>query len=250
MRIFVLGVILFFSMSCRSGENPLWDEANAAYQAGDYASAAALYDSLENRGMVSAKLYFNKGNALFKMGKLGPAILYYAKAQRLSPADEDIRHNLEVASAHTRNRIEPVPELFLKRWGRGLGTILSVDGWAVLSLVMLGLGLAGGLLFLLPFSRGVRRGGFYGGVGALVCFAVAFFYAQSGYGEVSRPTQGVVVRSQAAVKSSPDGGGTDLFVLYEGDFVRVRDRLGEWSEVTVADGNRGWVRSDVFELVD
>jgi uncharacterized protein YgiM (DUF1202 family) len=42
-------------------------------------------------------------------------------------------------------------------------------------------------------------------------------------------------------KSSPDKSGNDIFVLHEGTKVTVEDGVGEWSEIRLSDGNKGWV---------
>jgi SH3-like domain-containing protein len=42
-------------------------------------------------------------------------------------------------------------------------------------------------------------------------------------------------------KSSPDKSGNDLFVLHEGTKVTVEDKVGEWLEIRLSDGNMGWV---------
>jgi SH3-like domain-containing protein len=42
-------------------------------------------------------------------------------------------------------------------------------------------------------------------------------------------------------KSSPDKSGTDLFVLHEGTKVTIEDTVGEWLEIRLSDGNKGWV---------
>jgi SH3-like domain-containing protein len=45
-------------------------------------------------------------------------------------------------------------------------------------------------------------------------------------------------------KSSPDQSGKDLFVLHEGTKVTVEDEVGEWYEIRLSDGNKGWVPSN------
>lgn len=250
LAAFTLSICLGGATALAQEGDALWNQANAAYYAGDYASAAALYDSIEHSGMVSAKLYYNKAGALFKMGKTGQSILYYNKALRLAPGDDDIAHNLAIANTHTRNRIEPVPEFFLKRWARGLSSIMSGNGWAWLSVGLFAILLAGAMVYLLPLSRRARQAGFYAGLGALVLFVFAFSFASSNYRENARPTGGIVMNPSAAVKSSPDNAGKDLFLLYEGDKVSVRDALGEWSEITVANGNRGWIKTAAISMID
>lgn len=92
----------------------LWDRANTAYINGDYHAAIATYGELLDRGYSSAKLYFNLGNACFKEGETGRAILCYHRALRLAPGNDDIRYNLSVAESRTKDRIEAIPEFSLR----------------------------------------------------------------------------------------------------------------------------------------
>jgi tetratricopeptide (TPR) repeat protein len=228
----------------------LWEQANTAYYEGDFVSAAALYDSIEMSGMVSAKLYYNKAGALFKMGKVGESILYYNKAQRLAPSDGDVAHNLAIAGTYTRNRIEPVPEFFLTTWITRFGAIMSGNAWAWLSIVMFAAALAGALLYLLPLRRKIRKIGFYGGLAAVTLLIFAFSFARRDWRETMHPSGAIVTNTSAAVKSSPDSSGKDLFLLYEGDRVHILDAMNGWSEITVANGNRGWIRTDAMSMID
>ena len=85
-----------------------FDSGNKFYENKDFESAARMYENIRSQGFESAELYFNLGNAYFKQGKLGEAILNYMRAQRLNPSDEDIRHNLEFARQFSRVQMEGV----------------------------------------------------------------------------------------------------------------------------------------------
>jgi SH3-like domain-containing protein len=50
-------------------------------------------------------------------------------------------------------------------------------------------------------------------------------------------------------KSSPDNSGTDLFVLHEGTKVTVEDAVGEWYEIRLSDGNKGWIPSNSLTII-
>ncbi|HCT71041.1 MAG TPA: hypothetical protein DF409_08425, partial [Bacteroidales bacterium] len=45
------------------------------------------------------------------------------------------------------------------------------------------------------------------------------------------------------VKSSPDESSIDLFVIHEGLKVTVIDRIGEWQEIRIANGSKGWIKA-------
>lgn len=110
-------------------------------------------------GLQSAGLYYNMGNAYFKSGKIGSAILYYNKAQRLAPLNSDIDYNLTVANTYTRDNIGNVPQFFARRWIDGLRSALSSNTWAWLSVLFFGLLSVGALLYLLPLSLAARKRG-------------------------------------------------------------------------------------------
>jgi SH3-like domain-containing protein len=50
-------------------------------------------------------------------------------------------------------------------------------------------------------------------------------------------------------KSSPDNSGTDLFVLHEGSKVSIEDTVGEWYEIRLSDGNKGWVPASSLTII-
>lgn len=227
----------------------LWDRANTAYINGDYHAAIATYGELLDRGYSSAKLYFNLGNACFKEGETGRAILCYHRALRLAPGNDDIRYNLGVAEARTKDNIEQIPEFFLTEWLRSVRHMMSCTAWSIFSLVALVAALALSLLYLLARRLSLRKGGFYGTLVALLLFVVTTWFAWGERREMLDDTQAVVMSLSTAVKSSPDKSATDLFVLHEGTLVEITNRLEGWCEVTIADGKKGWLESKTIETI-
>lgn len=104
--LIVLFVILF-SVSAFA-ESELFQQANEYYKNKDYLKAIELYQQIEKSDIESAALYFNLGNAYFKNGDLGHAVLNYLKAKRIDPTDPDIRQNLEFAQRFSSVQMEGV----------------------------------------------------------------------------------------------------------------------------------------------
>lgn len=227
----------------------LWDRANTAYLNGDYHAATSIYEEILSRGLSSMKLYYNLGNSCFKEGRLGEAILYYNRALRLAPGNDDIRYNLGVAEARTKDNIEQIPEFFLTEWFRSVRHMMSCTAWSIFSLVALVAALALSLLYLLARRLSLRKGGFYGTLVALLLFVVTTWFAWGERREMLDDTQAVVMSLSTAVKSSPDKSATDLFVLHEGTLVEITNRLEGWCEVTIADGKKGWLESKTIETI-
>ena len=227
----------------------LWDLANTAYVNGDYHAAAAYYEEILSRGLSSVKLYYNLGNAYFKEDRLGEAILNYRRALRLSPGSDDIRYNLGVAEARTKDNIETIPEFFLTKWVRGVRHTMSCTAWSVFSLVALVCALSLFLTYLLARRLSLRKTGFYGTMLALAVFVVTTWFALGERREMLDDSQAVVMSLSTAVKSSPDKSATDLFVLHEGTLVEITNRLDGWCEITIADGKKGWLESKTIETI-
>ncbi len=227
----------------------LWDAANTAYVNASYAQAASLYDSLLKTGAEGYKLYYNLGNAYFKSGRTGKAILYYNKAAKLAPADADVRYNLAVANGYVKDKIEQLPEFFLSRWIRALRTALGPGAWTLISLAMLSCAMAAFLLYMFSGRLRRRKAGFFATMACASLFVISTVFAAVSYRRIVSPDEGVVTVSSVAVKSSPDRSSQDLFVLHEGTKVRVVSALGGWSEVVIADGNKGWLETQSIEMI-
>ena len=227
----------------------VWDAANTAYINSDYHRAIDAYRQLILRGYASDKLYYNLANAYFKVGRYGKAILYYNRALRLAPGDADIRYNLDVANTFTKDKIAVVPEFFLKGWVRSVRMSLGSTAWSVVSLAALALLFALVLLYLLAGRLAWRKAGFYGTLAMLLVFVASTSFAVTERRELLDSTEAVVMSSSVSVKSSPDKASTDLFVLHEGTKVRTVSELGDWREIVIADGKKGWVEARTIETI-
>ena len=161
----------------------------------------------------------------------------------------DIRHNLSVAEARTKDNIEQIPEFFFTEWMRGVRRLMSCTAWSVFSLAALVCALALFLAYLLAQRLPLRKAGFYGTLVAAAVFMLTSWFAMGERREMLDDTQAVVMSLSTAVKSSPDKSATDLFVLHEGTLVEITDRLDNWCEITIADGKKGWLECKTVETI-
>ena len=227
----------------------LWERGNQSYIDGDYAAAVTAYQAIENRGYSSSRLYYNMGNAYYKQGQIGRAILYYNRALVVSPSMDDARHNLEIAEAQTKDNIAVVPEFFLNRYMRTLRSAISCSAWSAMSVAFFGVMLLFLLIFLLGSRIKVRKVGFYGAVVSLLLFVVVTIFGISARNSIIDRPAAIVMSSAISVKSSPDRAATDLFLLHEGTKVEVSSEVDGWSEITIADGKKGWTESAHLERI-
>lgn len=222
----------------------LLEEANKMYSEDKFDQAIDLYHKVIENGMESAGVYFNLGNAYYKINDMPSAILYYEKARKLKPNDDDILHNLKIANSRIVDKIETVPDIFYKRWWKNLLYSFSVDEWAVISIVSFVLLFLMLLFFLLTNRYWVKKISFWLGIVFIVVSIATWTLANQKYKTFTDDHQAIVFTPTITVKSSPSETGIDLFVIHEGSKVQITDHLGEWYEVKIANGSVGWLKEE------
>ncbi|MGN0189444.1 MAG: tetratricopeptide repeat protein, partial [Candidatus Cryptobacteroides sp.] len=236
--------------SADSYVDSLWNAATAAYGEGRWADAAKGYGAISSLGFESAALYCNIGDSYFKDGDLPRAILFYERALKLDPSYSDARYNLGIASSRIQDRIDAVPEFILVQWWRNLCYVIDSDSWAMLALVFFAAALAMLLLFLLGRTSGARKGGFFTSIACVVLVAVSLWFSLWQRSDYLNADTAIVMRPVSAVKSAPSSeSSTDLFVLHEGTKVTILDEVGQWRNISLADGRQGWMLSGDMEVI-
>ena len=248
----LLLMLLPFGLQAQSLSYPdsLWNAGVQAYSDGDYAGALQDWEEVRSAGLMSRELYYNLGNAYFKDGQLAQSILWYERALRLDPSDDDVRYNLEYARSLAQDKIEEVPEIFFEQWGHAMCYLLPSNVWAVIGLVGFALLVACVLLYLLGSTPGRRKLGFFAGIAALVIAFLGWEFAQWQRQEAQRQDMAIVMRPVSSVKSSPsESGAKDLFILHEGTRVKVLDNVSGFSNIELADGRQGWIPAKDLEVI-
>jgi pentatricopeptide repeat protein len=237
-------LILFLQSGFAYNINDSMQRAGEFYRNGEFDKAIDIYEEIRNEGYEGTSLYFNLANSYYRIGKLGYAILNYERALKISPTDEDVKHNLAFANLSTIDRIQPLPTFFLFEWWENLLTSLSINGWTYLAffiyLILI-------FLFILYFfARTVSQQKLiiFSGLGALVILAITISLLIVKINREQTQISGVVIKQSITVKTSPDSKSTDAFIIHEGLKVKLEDKLDEWVKVKLADGKVGWVDSD------
>ena len=229
----------------------LWTAGVEAYADGRYADAARDWTVLAADAPESADLWYNIGNASYQIGDYAHAVLGYERALRLDPSFDDARYNLERVAEHL-DKIDAVPESPLRRAASSVSHWLPANTWALLAALFFVGALALALAFFRSGRRGWRIAGFYGGIAALLLFAGTLWMSIRQYREYTAKDQqfAVVMLQRTSVRNAPSGSGSiELFELHAGTKVELLDEMNGWTEVRIADGNRGWLRSaDIEEI--
>ena len=107
-NMFKLFLILLF-LNAQSQVEVVFDEGNALYNQGNYTKAIEKYTSIINNGSESAELYYNLGNAYYKINDIANSIFYFEKSLLLDPNNNETKNNLSFSQNMTIDRIESIP---------------------------------------------------------------------------------------------------------------------------------------------
>jgi len=218
-----------------------FNAANKLYAEGKFAAAAGAYEKILQSGTVSTALWFNYGDAEFKLGQLGRAIAAYRRAELLAPRDDEVRANLDFVRKQVAS-----PVWNESRWEQWPGT-LTLNEWTVLAAGAFWLAF---ILFTLrqvhPAWRSRLRG---------LTFSVVILMILSGAGlgaaatiHFSQPTA-VVVAPEATARSGPFAEAQDAFQVHDGAELVVLDHRDHWWQVTDGSGRIGWLPAKQVEIL-
>jgi hypothetical protein len=247
-NIFLLAFILLFisgitvrGQVVRSTDNNSFAKASELYSAGDFKGAHDIWISLYNSGLRSASLNYNIGNACFKMNDIPGAILFYERALLLKPGDEDINYNLGIARTLVVDKFAEIPEVFFVTWFNFISLSFSTNIWALISIAAFIMALSFISVYFYTSRYMLKITGFWLAVFLIVVSILSLTFSVRNKNLVYHNTHAVIFSPAVNGKSSPDQSGKDLFVLHEGTKVSVEDEVGEWYEIRLSDGNKGWV---------
>jgi tetratricopeptide (TPR) repeat protein len=211
------------------------------FTAGSFKEALQVWTDIYNTGYRSANLDYNIGNAYFKLNNIPLAILFYERAYLLKPADENINYNLQIARTLTVDRFQEIPELFFIKWYNFISLFLSTNSWAKISLISFFIFLLSLSLYIYSSRYRHKVIGFWLAIFFIFLSLTSVAFTVRNKSLVYDSHKAIITSPLVSGKSSPDNSGNDLFVLHEGTRVTVEDEVGEWYEIRLSDGNKGWV---------
>jgi len=216
-------------------------KANDLYQTKNYEQAELIYLSLVNQGYKGTELFFNLGNTFYRENKLGLAILYYNKALVISPGDEDIKYNLDIANSRMVDKIDTLPEFFPFQWWESILSLFNLSGWTYLSYFLFLLLLVSISLYFLVKRIKIQRTSFFIGLVLLFFLIISAIFTSVRLNRELNERNGIILNNVVVVKLSPDEKSNDAFVIHEGLKVKLEDKVDNWIKIRLHDGKVGWI---------
>ncbi len=251
---------IYLSIAAAFGASALTvaQQADSAYNKEDYRQAIRLYHQAIEADGVSPEIYYNLGNAYFRINELGRSVLYYQRALNLDPSMSDARSNLEFV----KTRIIDKPEddsSFLSNLHRRIVAAFSPNTWAWLAFAMFVVLVGCVAVYIFSGNVALRKTGFFGAICVLVLTVYAVVISWEAATAHVRSDHAVVVVPTANLRSVP-GTSTDnnkVIPIHEGTVLEITDSLimsGEsaspkWYDVKINNSTRAWVNAADVEQI-
>lgn len=218
-----------------------------SYRKEDWQGAISSWQEIEHSGSSSGHLYYNLGNAFYRAGIIGIAIIYYERARELMPRDRDVQQNLELARMATVDRIERPVRLIVWDWVDRARDFFSLRELLLLVRVLgIVAAIAVALWIFRPSSlrKGLRVA--MSGLIALYVLGLGWYAWRS---VLDSNVLAVVVETKVDVFSAPDSAATQVFTLHEGTELTQRETVAGWIHVDLSDGRSGWLPATAVEQI-
>lgn len=216
-----------------------FDEGNRRFTQGDYRGALEAYHEAEASGQVSGALFYNMGNAYYRLDQLGQAVRYYEKARRLLPDSPELAHNLEIVRARLQDQMSQLPEPFWRPWWRRFVTRFGVGGLfaAGFLLYLTAAAIAGYRIWTGTRSPWLRRGLTVSLSLGLLLVVLAF----TASAERRLDRRAVVIATEIGLREAPRAGAPVTTTIHEGLLLDVLQEQDAWLQVRLPNGTTGWI---------
>ncbi len=234
----------------------LAEQADSAYAADNFSLAEQLYrESITSEG-TSSTICYNLGNAYYRQGNLGMAIVNYERALKLDPTNKDARINLEFVKGKITDRQIDSGSFVSNLW-ENIVMFFKADTWASLAIILFALFLASALTYLFSSVVLVKKLSFFGGLIIFIVCALAVIISFAAANRVETDRYAIILPPSAQLSTTPREArnqSEEAFLLHEGTKVEIVDSIsssadGKWFEVRVGQNERAWIKAADVERI-
>ena len=244
-KLLMLLSVLFLCCSMALGQEKetTFENANSAYNAGQFENAVMLYKEILESGQHSAELYFNLANSYYRLNQVGESIFYFEKAKQLQPTDEDINVNSNFAQNMAIDAVEVLPKSQITKLREKTIGLFSQDGWAFFIILLAWFLVFFWGLYLWNKVPVIKRTFFIFTLVLGSLLTGSLFIAVIKSSKTADTTYGILFNKKIEVWAEPNSRAEVLFLLHEGTKVKMLDQLQEWRKIRIANGSEGWIKN-------
>jgi tetratricopeptide (TPR) repeat protein len=216
-------------------------KANQEFAQGHFKEAISGYEALIRAGQWSANVFYDLGNAYFRTGDFGRAILNYERALALERHHPEATANLQIArdEAHALEIQPSSPERYLQ--------FASVNQYSIAAATAFWLAIFA--MFALIFTRPRSARAIAVSICCLLVLAVAvyaiFTLERGSKGQALAVVTGKDVQARLATADTANS----VLALPAGSEIKILSTRGDWIYAALPNNLRGWIPAKNAEQV-
>jgi len=216
-------------------------KANQEFAQGHFKEAISGYEALIRAGQWSANVFYDLGNAYFRTGDLGRAILNYERALALERHHPEATANLQIVrdEAHALEIQPSRPERYLQ--------FASVNQYSIAASAAFWLAIFA--VFALIFKRRRSARTIAVSICCLLILAVAvyaiFTLERGSKGQALAVVTGKDVQARLATADTANS----VLALPVGSEIKILSTRGDWIYAALPNNLRGWIPAKDAEQV-
>src|SRR6266487_44900 len=240
-------LVIFFCLvftiasSAIAQTNADFTKANQEYAQGHFKEAISGYEALVRAGQWSANLFYDLGNAYFRTGDFGHAILNYERALALERHHPEATANLQIARDEARalEMQQSAPERYLR--------FASVNQYSIAAAVAFWLGVF--CIVRLLFARRRSTARIILSVFLLFVFAIGTLAIyELDHGSKGRDLA-IVTDKEVQARLATADTANSVLALPPGSEIKILSTRGDWMYAALPNSFRGWIPAKSAEQV-
>lgn len=233
--------------------------ADSCYSAEQYPKAIELYNKAIADNGTSSDLYYNLGDAYYRNGEIGKAMVSYYRSLRLDPTNEDAKQNILFVRSKLVDKVGESGSFFSNMF-ETLTNCATSNTWAWISVGLFLLVVSGCCLYIFIGNVTLRKFGFFGGILCFFLTILTIVCAFHAHTLSVAKDKGVVIVPSTILSTSPRNPkdrNEEAMLLHEGTLVKIIDTVTsgtgdnavKWHEVEVDNTHRAWIKSTDIEII-
>ncbi len=246
--IAILFTQILFAQS-KSEAKKTFEQGNDLYQKEQFEQAAAKYEQVLKEGLVSDEVYFNLGNAYYKLNKVALSVYNFEKAKQLNPTCSSIENNLDFSKKLAVDEFNVVPRAGMDKLLFDTTSVFHYNTWAWISVAV-------AFVFLLAFAgfyflqSTMPKRLFFGLMTIAVLVLIASLLSarfQKKYRDSNKSA--IVFETVTAIHSEPKDTSPEITPIHEGAKVLIIEDVNGWSKVALPNGVQGWIPKTAIRML-
>ncbi|PYJ73703.1 MAG: hypothetical protein DME72_05145 [Verrucomicrobia bacterium] len=218
-----------------------FDKANKEYAQGHFKEAIADYGTLVRSGQWSANLFYDLGNAYFRAGDFGRAILNYERSLALERHHPEAAANLQIARDEARalEMQQSWPERYLQ--------FASVHQYSIVAAVAFWVGAFCTVALIFARRRSARLIAL--SILSFSVYALAIFATyEIDHGNKGRALA-IITDDNVQARLATADTANSILALPPGSEIKMLNTRGDWVYAELPNNLRGWIPAKSTGLV-